>query len=176
MIFVTVGNHTQTFTRLIKSVDVLVGKGVLKEVFIQTGYSDYTPKNCKYKDFMEYSEFQSFIKKSYLVITHGGGGVIATALINNKKVIVVPRLKKFREHTNDHQLQLTRALEKEGRIIEVYDINKLEDAIDRSKTFRPRALIKESSIIELIEEYVSEVGLISYRINKKNSQKDILVS
>ena len=42
MIFVTVGTHEQAFDRLIKYIDDLKIKGVIKEeVIIQTGYSNY---------------------------------------------------------------------------------------------------------------------------------------
>lgn len=56
MIFVTVGTHEQPFNRLIKKVDELIGDGKITEnVFMQTGYSTYEPKNCEWSPFLSYS-------------------------------------------------------------------------------------------------------------------------
>ena len=49
--FVTVGTHEQQFNRLIKEVDRLKGEGFIQDdVFIQTGYSNYVPKFCKWEN------------------------------------------------------------------------------------------------------------------------------
>jgi UDP-N-acetylglucosamine transferase subunit ALG13 len=76
------------------------------------------------------------MKRAKIVITHGGTGSIFTALNLNKKVIAVPRLKKFREHTDDHQLQIVKELEKEKMLMGVYDINRLEGALKKVKRIR----------------------------------------
>ena len=53
MIFVTVGTHEQLFNRLIEKVDDLKKEGVItEEVFMQTGFSDYVPRYCKWKKFI----------------------------------------------------------------------------------------------------------------------------
>ena len=49
MIFVTVGTHEQPFNRLVKKIDELKGNGTIQDdVFIQTGFSTYEPKNCQW--------------------------------------------------------------------------------------------------------------------------------
>ena len=163
MIFVTVGNHPQGFDRLLKRVDELAKDGVITDLFIQIGYSNYKPKYCPFTQFIGFNDFQDLIEKSHIVITHGGEGSISNSLLHNKPTIVVPRLKRFREHTNDHQIQITRALEKEEKIIAVYDIEDLQDAIRRSKTFRPKKSKEDSKIVELIEDYLIETDLISVK-------------
>ena len=52
-------------------------------------------------------KFSELISKCDILITHGGVGSIITGLQNNKKVIVAPRLAKYNEHMNDHQIQIT---------------------------------------------------------------------
>ena len=55
MIFITVGSQKFQFNRLLKQVDMLIDKGIIKkEVFAQIGSSDYKPHNYKYKDFRKY--------------------------------------------------------------------------------------------------------------------------
>jgi UDP-N-acetylglucosamine transferase subunit ALG13 len=155
LIFVTVGNHPQQFNRLLKKVDEYARDKIINNVFVQTGYSDYQPEFCEYSDFVGFNKFSELIKESDIVITHGGEGSIGNALMNEKKTIVVPRLKKYSEHTNDHQLQITNALEKQRRIIAVYDIELLGQAIKDVKSFRPGNNGQKSQIIELIEEFVN---------------------
>jgi UDP-N-acetylglucosamine transferase subunit ALG13 len=137
MIFVTVGTHEQPFNRLLEAVDKLIEKGIIKEkVIMQIGYSTYIPKYAEWFRFKDFSSIKKIMKRAKIVITHGGTGSIFTALNLNKKVIAIPRLKKFREHTNDHQLQIVKELEKEKMLIGVYDINQLEEALKKVKRIR----------------------------------------
>ena len=50
--------------------------------------------------------------------------------IKNKKVIAVPRLKEFREHVDDHQLEIIRKLKQEGLIEMVLELKDLENSIN----------------------------------------------
>lgn len=130
MIFVTVGTHEQSFDRLVKEIDSLVEKKVIKEeVFIQTGYTKYIPKNCSYKDMITSDEMLLYTKNARIVITHGGPGSIMLPFQFNKIPIVVPRQKQYNEHVDDHQVKFTKKLEEKEKIIAVYDINLLKEEI-----------------------------------------------
>ena len=105
MIFVTVGTHEQPFNRLVKAIDELKLKGEITEsVFIQTGYSTYIPKACEYKKFISMNQMDNYMQQADVIITHGGPSSFIMALQHNKIPIVVPRLSKYAEHINDHQL------------------------------------------------------------------------
>lgn len=124
MIFVTVGTHEQQFNRLIKEIDRLKKENLIKDnVFIQTGYSDYIPKYCKYKKFLSYDEMQEFINNADIVITHGGPASFMKSLSNKKRTIIVPRLKKFDEHVNNHQLDFLKNINlKVDYLVEINDL------------------------------------------------------
>ncbi|MCX8178498.1 MAG: beta-1,4-galactosyltransferase [Candidatus Aenigmarchaeota archaeon] len=133
MIFVTVGTDEHSFDRLVKKVDELISSGLIKdEVIIQIGNTKYEPKNPKWFRFETYEKIKELNKSSDLVITHGGAGSIITALMFGKRIIAVPRMKKYNEHVNDHQLELVKQMEKESRVIGVYDIDNLYQAIVKS--------------------------------------------
>ena len=105
MIFVTVGTHEQQFNRLIKKMDQLKEDGKIKdEVFIQTGFSDYVPENCSWKKFLSYEEMIQKIKDAKIVITHGGPSSFIIPIQYGKTPIVIPRMRKYGEHVNDHQV------------------------------------------------------------------------
>jgi len=155
---VTVGTHYQGFERLIKAVDELVGKDKIKEnVIIQIGHSDYIPKNCKWFRFVDPENFIKFCKESNIVITHGGIGSIVIPLKLEKPVIVVPRYKKFFEHTDDHQIEISKVMGKEGKVIPVYDIKDLEFAIEKTRKLKVKKREKKKSkIFGIISEKLQE--------------------
>jgi len=159
LIFVTVGTHERGFERLVKAIDDLVGLGKIREnVIIQTGYTEYVPKNCDWFKFTDYDNVVKLCKKSTFVISHGGVGSIITPLELGKTVVVIPRLKKFNEHTNDHQLQIIKELEKEKRIIPVYYINDLGNALKKAKHLKIRKAHKQKNkISRIISNYLSKI-------------------
>lgn len=130
MIFVTVGTHEQQFNRLIKEVDRLKKEKLIKDdVFIQTGYSDYIPKYCDYKKFLSYDEMEKYINIADTIICHGGPATFMNALSKGKHTIIVPRLKKYNEHVNDHQLDFLKKISKYHNISFLLSIDKLNSEI-----------------------------------------------
>ncbi|MCO4558245.1 multidrug MFS transporter [Streptococcus infantarius] len=120
MIFVTVGTHEQPFNRLIQEVDHLVETGVIKDdVFIQTGYSTYEPKFCKWLSLISFDKMNELMETSDIIITHGGPATFMSAIANGKKPIVVPRQEKYDEHVNDHQVDFAQQVKERYNSIEV---------------------------------------------------------
>ena len=131
MIFVTVGTHEQPFNRLVKAIDKLKKDGVITEdVIMQTGYSTYEPKYCKWDKLIPYDQMVKNVEDARIVITHGGPASFIMPLQIGKTPIVVPRQKKFNEHVNNHQVEFAKDVaERMGTIIPVEDINKLGEII-----------------------------------------------
>lgn len=127
MIFVTVGTHEQPFDRLIQAVDELVrDKVILDEVFMQIGYSTYEPKYTKWSKVITYNEMAHYEDKADIIITHGGPATFMSALSKGKVPIVVPRLEKYGEHINDHQLDFAKKVKNRGYEIKiVYEIDQI---------------------------------------------------
>ncbi|MGL6107361.1 PssE/Cps14G family polysaccharide biosynthesis glycosyltransferase [Romboutsia sp.] len=131
MIFVTLGTHELPFNRLLNYIDKL---DIKEEVIIQFGNTEYESKKYKVIKFMNEKEFNSTIDKSDLVICHGGVGTILAALRKNKKVIVVPRLSKYKEHNDDHQLEITQKFAKNRYILDCVNFEEIKDVIKNYKT------------------------------------------
>lgn len=159
MIFISVGSQKFQFNRLLKEIDLLIKRGIIKDkVFAQIGVSDYKPKYYNYIDFLTQDEFNNYIKKSNLIITHAGTSSIISSLKENKKVIVVPRLSKYKEHVDDHQIQLTNEFETLNLIEACYDIDNLMNAIENVNIKKYNKYISNSkNIIESIEDFL-DVG------------------
>ena len=147
MIFVTLGSQKFQFNRLLKKLDELVENGLKDEIFAQIGYSDYKPKNYYYKEFLDRDEFKEIMNKSNIVITHGGTGAIITAVKQNKKVIAIPRLAKYGEHVDDHQVQLVKEFEESGIIKAVYDEHHLKNALEEINNLKFQIYKSNTNII-----------------------------
>ena len=133
MIFVTVGTHEQPFDRLVAYIDQLKENGTLtEEVIIQTGFSTYEPKHCRWQKLFPYKEMVQMVEQARIVITHGGPSSFIMPLQIGKIPVVVPRQKQYDEHVNDHQLIFAKALaERQGNLIVVEDIAELKDILVR---------------------------------------------
>jgi len=133
MIFVTLGTDHHSFDRLAKEIDYLKKMNKIKmDIFIQLGYTQFIPQYCSYEKFLSFQDMINYIKKSRIIITHGGS-TAALAWMHNKIPIVVPRFKKYKEAVDNHQIEYAQYFEKQNRIIAVYDIVNLENTIKNYK-------------------------------------------
>ena len=139
MILITLGTQDKQFTRLLNVVQEQIDKGNIKDkVIVQAGHTKYNSKDMEIVDLIDREKFSDLIKDCDLLITHGGVGSIITGLQNNKKVIVAPRLSKYDEHMNDHQIQITENFSKVGYILPLYENDDLEKVLENVKTFKSR--------------------------------------
>lgn len=138
MILVLLGTQDKPFDRILKSVAKELDKGKIKEkVIAQTGCSSFTHDKIKTFDFVSKEEIEKLIDKARIIITHAGVGTITECISKGKKVIVVPRLKKYGEHTNDHQLQITKEFALNNYVLPLYDEKNLSKILDKVKIFKP---------------------------------------
>lgn len=160
MILVTLGTQDKAFTRLLKCIDNAIEKGIIKDkVVVQAGYTKqkYQSKNMEMFDLIDRDEFTKLVKECDYLITHGGVGSILTGLKNNKKVIVCPRLFKYHEHMNDHQVQIVNEFAKAGYIIPFNDGDDLEDAIKKLPNFKPKKYISNTdNLVEMITDFIDK--------------------
>ena len=160
MIFVCLGSREYQFNRLLKKIDELIIEGIIKEeVFAQVGQSDYVPVKYQYIQFLNPNEFQANINKARIVISHGGTGALINALKKRKKVIGVPRLSKFKEHTDDHQLQIIEVLVQSDYIVsDVTDnLDKLKYYLLNDTLIPVKLYISTGNILNTIERYINEL-------------------
>lgn len=151
MIFVTLGSQKFQYNRLLKAVDELETD---EDIFAQIGYSDYKPKNYKYKEFLDRDEFAAWEEKADIVITHGGTGAIIGAVKKGKKVIAVPRLARYGEHVDDHQIQLIGQFKELDLIYACEDMD-LEKALETVKKTEYKSYKSNTDrIIKSLEEFI----------------------
>ena len=157
MILVTLGTQDKRFTRLLAAIEKQIQNGVIKEkVVVQAGCtSDFSSNNMEIFDLLPISDFDKLIKECDILITHGGVGSIIAGLKNSKIVIAAPRLKKYNEHVNDHQLQIIENFEKAGYILYLKDFDKLNIILEKVKEFKPKKFKSNTkNMINLIERSI----------------------
>ncbi len=154
MILVTLGTQNQPFVRLLELIEK---SNINDEIIVQAGKTKFESKKMKIFDYIPYEEMTELIKKSDLIITHGGTGSILMPLKMGKKVIAIPRLAKYGEHVDDHQTQLTSIFNEEGYILEYNDGDDFNELIEKSKKFKPNKYVSNTeNFIKEIKNLIDE--------------------
>ena len=138
MIFVSLGTNDKSFSRLLVEIDKQISLGNIKDdVIVQSGYTKYESDNMKIIDLMSMEEFLDNIKKCDVLITHGGVGTILDGIKCGKKILAFPRLNKYKEHVNDHQIEIINEFYKSGYIL-TGEIENLDVLLNEIKNFSPK--------------------------------------
>lgn len=125
MIYVTLGTMFMPFDRLVKKMDHIAAN-TGEQVIIQRGLSKIEPQYCEYFDFKSHEEVLEIQRNARVIVAHAGIGATMDALAVHKPLLLAPRLKRYDEHMNDHQLEIGAAMERRGwarMILEVEDLD-----------------------------------------------------
>jgi len=125
MIFVTAGTQ-KPFDRLIKAVDELALNLNGVQIIAQSLTSNYVAKNITVLNLISPDDFNNYIDSAQLIISHAGMGTIISALVKSKPIIVMPRLVKYNEHRNEHQLATVQKMDSLGYVDVAYDETELK--------------------------------------------------
>ncbi|HRQ42057.1 MAG TPA: glycosyltransferase [Chloroflexota bacterium] len=120
MILVTVGTHDHGFNRLVQPMDELAAD-LNETVVIQRGSSTYEPQHAGHFQLTTSEHMAQLTEAAAVIVTHAAAGAVILAMQKGKPLVVVPRRQQFGEHLDDHQLQLAKALEKQGKAAIVYE-------------------------------------------------------
>lgn len=157
MIFVCLGSQTHQFNRLLIKLDQLLkAKRIEELVFAQIGNSTYFPKNYEYTKFLPPDNFDDYLNRARLIITHGGTGTIVKALKADKQVIAVARRAQYGEHVDDHQLQIVDEFALNEYIKKVENMDDLYTCIMSTYTNpNKRKYSGGGKIIKIIDDFIN---------------------
>lgn len=159
MILITLGTQDKQFYRLLEAVQKQIdNKKIKEEVIVQAGCSsDFKSNDMKIFDLIPMDEYDELIEKCDVLITHGGVGTIITGLKNNKKVIAAARLEKYKEHVNDHQLQIVENFTNSKYILSLDNFDELDKVIEKAKKFKPKKYKSNNEkFIKLLKAIIEE--------------------
>lgn len=149
MIFVTVG-HQMPFDRLVRAVDAWAKIHNRRDVFAQIGRASYAPTSFPSSSFLSPREFEKRMDEATAIVGHAGTGTIIAALQRGKPLLVMPRLARFQETRNDHQIATAKYFGHSGRVLVAASEDEIQSKLAELATFRPRAGISSSAAPELI--------------------------
>lgn len=156
MILVTLGTQDKSFKRLLEAIQKQIDNGNIKEkVVVQAGHTKFESKDMEIFDLIPMEKFDELIDSCEILITHGGVGSIITGLKHNKKVIAAARLKEYKEHTNNHQLQIIENFSNDGYILGLDNFDDLGEKLKEAKKFKPKKYKSNTNnMIKIIEDFI----------------------
>ena len=158
MILVLLGTQNNSFERLLKEIEKCINDGIIKEkVIVQAGFTKFSSEKMEILKLIPMENLNKLIDEANFIITHGGVGSIVSSIKKGKKVIAVPRQKKYNEHVNDHQLQIVNSFADVGYIKKVIEVGKLRNVINKIDEFVPKKFESNTeNIIRMIEEFIEQ--------------------
>ena len=162
MIFATIGTDYHNFQRMHEMLFSLC-KELNNEKFVyQYGHAkifEKIPKNMEIQKFISRDEFENYILNSSYVITHAGAGTLMQCCEKNIIPLVLPRRVEFKEHLNNHQLDILDEFEKQNLCFNIEKIN-LKKIINilKSKDLKIKKEIKsEKMLLKKLKESIYQV-------------------
>lgn len=78
-----------------------------------------------------------------------------TGIRAKKPIIVVPRLKQYKEHVDDHQKEIAQAFSEKGCVLCCTELEKLIDYIEQAKEFSFQPYVEpEGKVEDIILSYI----------------------
>ncbi|HEV7615134.1 MAG TPA: glycosyltransferase [Solirubrobacterales bacterium] len=133
MIFATVGSTQIRFDRFTRALAALPAE----QLFVQHGPMAAPAGAAQAVAYMQFPEVVESMERADTVVCHAGAGSILCALRAGHVPVVVPRLKRFQETVDDHQVEFSRALAAQGKVIAVEDPEQLAAAVAAAPKRRP---------------------------------------
>ena len=98
-------------------------------------------KNFKAFKFISRDEYQIYMDKADVIISHAGTGCAVPAIKMGKKVLVFPRRKEYQEHLDNHQLELAEVFSANGYTKTVNNKDELKECLMNLDGFIPKPFI-----------------------------------
>lgn len=139
-VVVSLGTHGFPFSALVDRLATCF-RGSDTEVLWQLGSTpDPGSLPGRVRDFVPPGELEAEIVAADVVVGHAGVGFTLTSLRAGTRPVVVPRMKRRREHTDDHQVKFARELHSMGLAVgtevENLTMQHLEQASSRAITYQ----------------------------------------
>ena len=122
-----------------RALELVAGLATDEEVVIQRGATDERPDllEASWFDYVEWDEFGGIMRRGDVVISHAEVGSMVTAIRAGKKPVAVPRLARFGEHVDDHQLQLAERFAERDLAVVCLPGDDLTERVAKARSSRP---------------------------------------
>jgi UDP-N-acetylglucosamine transferase subunit ALG13 len=129
VIFVTVGtNPRYRFNRLIDALDQLPAR----DLVVQHGPAPAPRGVMEAHRWLRFDQILRYMREATTVIGHAGAGTILCASSVGHIPVVMPRLERFGETVDDHQVELAAVFERAGKVTVAWDAASLSERVAQS--------------------------------------------
>lgn len=142
MIFVCLGTQDKSFERLLNTIEK---SNIQDKIIAQIGFTNFNSGKMELYKYLDKDEFSRYLNEADIVITHGGVGTIMEALSLNKKIIACPRLAKYHEHQNDHQIEIIKTFAEKKYLLALNENDNLDEIYQKALSFKPEEFKKNNS-------------------------------
>jgi UDP-N-acetylglucosamine transferase subunit ALG13 len=153
VIFVALGTQAYPFDRLLRGLD-----GVEEELVVQGGASTHRPGGATWFEFLDYPQLVDYVRTARVVVSHAGVGSVMTAVTEGKRPVVVPRLARYGEAVDDHQLPFARRMDAAGLVRLVEDPTELRDAVVSTSEPPEAGTAGETSLAADLRAYLEQLA------------------
>jgi UDP-N-acetylglucosamine transferase subunit ALG13 len=130
LILVTLGTHPAPMDRVVEAIDRLIEDGSIDTpVIVQAAAFRVRPRRAEAADVVPFDQLAGWARDAESIVTHAGPGSIMLALAAGRRPVVIPRMARFREHVDDHQVRFARWITEKLDLPLVEDVSQLGDAI-----------------------------------------------
>ncbi len=172
--FITVGALTP-FDRMVEGVLALKAAGGLPErLVVQTGRASSVKADVgtdiDIRESLDFNDIQALLKRTDLVICHGGTGSIITALREGCRVVAMPRRFELGEAFDSHQNEIIDAFAARGLLERVDNVADLGAAIARVRARHPQSATTDPAELRA---YLTKLiaALPAKRVGQKSVRK-----
>ena len=153
MIIVSTGTNGDAFDRLLEAAVRLETE---EDLLLQHGPSSIRRAGAKHVDYLSFAEYESLVEEAGVVITHAGVGSVLLALLHGKRPVLMPRLARFGEAVDDHQLDFASRLRDSGLAELAEDADSLQAVVDAmtAKDASP-ATPERMALVQDLGEYLA---------------------
>jgi beta-1,4-N-acetylglucosaminyltransferase len=127
MVFVTVGSHpTFRFDRLLQALSLIRGE---EEMMVQHGPAPAPPGVTQAWQWLTFEQILENMQKARVVVSHAGAGTLLCAHQLGHTPVVAPRLQRYNETVDDHQVELAKAFERTAQVLVAWEMEQLPSLV-----------------------------------------------
>lgn len=173
LVLVTVGTERYPFRRLVGWVDewARTDLGRRARCFVQYG-STPRPRTADGADFLPFPELRDLLASATAVVCHGGTGSVMLARSLGRKPIVVPRVKRYGENVDDHQVDFAHRLRSLGEAETAESFEELSRLLDEAATGARSYVVAstDAHVARAVERFGAAVSRLVPRASTEPSE------
>lgn len=132
-VVVTLGTDHHPFTRLVGWVDSWAAEHPEVHCIVQHGTAP-APRTAEGHAMLDPADIPGLMGRARIVVGHAGPGTVLDARVAGRRPVVVPRLARFGEVVDDHQVAFGRWMDERGMAVCVDDERGLRAHLDAALT------------------------------------------